>query len=1505
MTDPRTSSHLSGLLLALALLGGVLLLTNPLQSPRPQSRADQPAGAFGVERVPARLWEDPFEAAQRLASTRRDHEPDPREIGDRVLRDLRESLARRLLRPDDHVTVLLALLPGGGSGDDTETRRRLRYAVVSAIGRAGLNPLDGDHIGAFPMALAEPRRVTPDGRVTSLLTIAESPTGGSMVAVTSAPDVMSGIETGEPAVAPPPRPAARSPVPTLWVPFEWFDGERPGRARDAQASAPRRHVLVLWMNEDYVGARLAELLDLSLRMVLAHAASDPVRRSPDSGTYDLRENLHVRIIGPSSSTGLLNLLHGLPHRRVLSERVLFDAKRLADEARKLVDRLDGYLDERIPTRVKKADLRADLARAMAAELPPREIVHAEARERLWRLRGRLAVELRVVLGSLKDSDDSWAETVTDQWADEIATELVYDERNPLREEWMAHAREASKLTSLAELSLDAEEIAVLAQDCFRPLRTARTVGEALSALPTIAECLEKFLEKSHESGGVSPGNVPALSRFIVMRLRKTLVWPPRPESIDELPDQVGSWVFDSIREKCQAFGGFPDSVHTEILGAFTDIPDPQHTLAWLEAFVDGATRRHERVIAATSTQAVDPACLLAIGRALRAWEGALVMQVAPGSPEMLAAVLISDVAHYLDKGMPGKTDLSRLWRELAEVVDHAHSFGGYWDRRDGLIWKTAAALVNVLREHCDTGQDRDHEWATRVVDRFLRRRANESRDQAGADSTFRSASGDQPYERHPDDIGPILPYAVMYSNRATASDRALREALDGQAMLEDAIARAFGRRRHGPGAADSASPVLIRTLPADDELMEAMVAELARRGADPTGGRAHLVLIHEWDSFYARSLPDELWSRIGAGSERLVHQFSYQRGLDGAVPGARSEDAKEHGGRVSASASRIESISAFTRRAAEAARPPDGTHQFDYVRRIGDSIRRLDQDLRRGGERVAAIGVVGSDVYDKLVVLQALRPMLPDAVYFTTDLDAQLLHPSQSDWARNLVVVSGYGLTARPDVQGSLPPFRDGYQVSTFLACLAALGHEAIVGQCKECPRTGAVPDTERFRHPRLFEVGRSGAVDLTVSRRGMPLANFHPDRTERGPGGLQTAALVGAVLVVGVLAMPMSGRVRRFLSHVRSAGWGTDPGSGEETAGIRRLMWILLGCLAIPGLARLLILIDGSTEGFEPWGLLDGVSSWPTEVARMIIVAMGLFLITDLPRRLRTSAESIERRFLSGLTEDGTAPVPDGATDVTTAWHAYANDESWRCRAVRAAPWVVLLLVLPYLLAFGLGAPAVPVRGWFARSVDAVLAFLAYGVIVITAVMAVDVLRRCTHLINQMAASRTRWPAGVIQEVREQLGLDDAESSELLEVRLIRDRTTVVAPVVIYPFVLIFITVVARNSLLDNWTWAAWQIGLYVLIGAGPIWAALHLRTAAERARASTLGHLERAMIRAEHRHPQKLPGLRHAVKEVSEMREGAFARYLSSPIVTAIIIPFGGVGLVVLLEVLAAMGI
>ncbi len=277
----------------------------------------------------------------------------------------------------------------------------------------------------------------------------------------------------------------------------------------------------------------------------------------------------------------------------------------------------------------------------------------------------------------------------------------------------------------------------------------------------------------------------------------------------------------------------------------------------------------------------------------------------------------------------------------------------------------------------------------------------------------------------------------------------------------------------------------------DLQLTDELVKELKHRGVKlGSEEKDHIVIISEWDTFYGRALPlsfaisvekdrqieKDRQKRVDDSNKatpwpKRIHKMTYMRGLDGMLPRSDNE---------SGISSILKATDALKRGKDNSNlgyytpnfKQPLGKAQFDYIRRLQEKIEHLqthageDNTGKALDGKVRAIGVMGSDIYDKLLILRALRPKFPNAIFFTNDLDARLFHHSELPWTRNLIVASSYGLQLHPDLQKDIPPFRNVYQSSVFVATLQAL---EVIGDI----------DFKQVR-PRIFEIGRNGPYDIT-----------------------------------------------------------------------------------------------------------------------------------------------------------------------------------------------------------------------------------------------------------------------------------------------------------------------------------------------------------------------------------------------------------------------------------------
>ena len=269
---------------------------------------------------------------------------------------------------------------------------------------------------------------------------------------------------------------------------------------------------------------------------------------------------------------------------------------------------------------------------------------------------------------------------------------------------------------------------------------------------------------------------------------------------------------------------------------------------------------------------------------------------------------------------------------------------------------------------------------------------------------------------------------------------------------------------------------LYRTTATDSNMMAILINELKLRLPKILD---HIVILSEWDTYYGRTIPkafEDAWKKNKALNKdnAPIIRFGYMRGLDGKLPdkvnNVPTVMEKFSGNKDNENHSKANSLIEF----------PEGQHQKDYLRRLADQILTLDQNLKLNGNQlgIAAIGVLGSDVHDKLLLLEALRHEFPHKLFFTTDLDAAYFHPTKLQQTHNLLVASAFDLKLRPELQAHIPPFRDSYQTAFFLAMQLILNYD------------NATPDKIKIP-PLLFEIGRTHPILLPENGMVDPL-NFY-----------------------------------------------------------------------------------------------------------------------------------------------------------------------------------------------------------------------------------------------------------------------------------------------------------------------------------------------------------------------------------------------------------------------------
>ena len=494
----------------------------------------------------------------------------------------------------------------------------------------------------------------------------------------------------------------------------------------------------------------------------------------------------------------------------------------------------------------------------------------------------------------------------------------------------------------------------------------------------------------------------------------------------------------------------------------------------------------------------------------------------------------------------------------------------------------------------------------------------------------------------------------FYSSRATASDALV---LNVQDAARGSVANVL--KQYAPGLQ------LYRVVADDQQVANALMRELSRRGIDRPG---EIVLVAKRDTLYARRMgsyfpggcsdPPATDPSVPQARPDGKHVlcYTYLKGLDGLAPSVAA-DKNSAAKNSQAKTGTSTSDDGTTATASDAAIGPG---QLDYLRRLADSIAAQHRTSRH----IRAIGVISSDVYDKLLVLQALHSALPSVTYFTFDFDARLLDQRNLTTTRQLIVGSTLGPALRPELQGDIPPFRDTYQTSTFYATMLAIHHflsapgprglpETSPGTAVDvnAPITAAAPTgsaasppcdpvhqepgLEWTCAPRVLEIGRRQAFDLYGANTNEPCTFERCPRSAavreatlwRDPAPRLARLLVGlaaAAACLGAWAIAFGtrtlfGRPRTYrVPIVGERRWDNAVVSLIAAALVVAATYLLW-----PGIVAIITRYDS-----VPTPVFGGANQWTGTLVDALVILAVVVLVVRGQRKLHDNAESLRREF-------------------------------------------------------------------------------------------------------------------------------------------------------------------------------------------------------------------------------------------------------------------------------------
>jgi hypothetical protein len=793
-----------------------------------------------------------------------------------------------------------------------------------------------------------------------------------------------------------------------------------------------------------------------------------------------------------------------------------------------------------------------------------------------------------------------------------------------------------------------------------------------------------------------------------------------------------------------------------------------------------------------------------------------------------------------------------------------------------------------------------------------------------------------------------LPQVEMWCATATASDELLLHKINQpeNQTIEEYFAKKMGSMEHRE------SFPFYRCTPTDRDIINTLAEEL-RTKRHVNVNDDHIALISEWDTFYGRALPITFEREVsGMPLNQLVDGkhpqniliYHYLRGIDGMLPGtSAAQDAKTEDKKSQTEEKKKSSL---------AREMTEGLNQADYLRRLARELVHRNEEFRRNEKReIKAVGVLGSDVYDKLLVMEALRDALPNAIFFTNQLDARLAHPDEWRWTRNLLVGSPFGLTLREEYQ-DVPPFRESDQTAFYTATLLAAGHPA---------RADFLKSRDVLRPVRLYEIGRKGAFDLTprsTNPQTLQPENFDMERWWN-PSRRTLTLMIGLFAIAAMawslriivgnpnlsrdlkryrrerlagLPSPQTKWWRRALVVIRWRFFRADR-SVARALGSSWDMFVILGLCSM--VLVWWISCHNALEG-EPYSWSDGISIWPTETLRLFAALLSAFYLWKINKALWESERRVEcnfalpkyshslarlspekswwHRVIAAVTVRHWKCNKDNTIDASLLWKCYCDSGTLRARCFRIGPLIACYIGAATCLLFLLGAPGVPARGDWARNWDLVFLGLAIlGSVSVTFYVA-DVTLLCRRFIHYLMKDLTTWPAGALTNLRGRWSRREGATvaaegkippndllREYLDIDFIARGTDFVGRLIYYPFILISLLIISRSGVFDHWTW---PVALLIIVAFNAGYAAfsvVYLRRTAERARQRSLKRLHDMLISytaTGEGDGKEAKTIREATTLIENEDRGAFAAISQQPLAKALLLPSGTAGIWALLQ-------
>ena len=315
----------------------------------------------------------------------------------------------------------------------------------------------------------------------------------------------------------------------------------------------------------------------------------------------------------------------------------------------------------------------------------------------------------------------------------------------------------------------------------------------------------------------------------------------------------------------------------------------------------------------------------------------------------------------------------------------------------------------------------------------------------------------------------------------------------------------------------------------------------------------------------------------------------------------------------------------------------------------------------------------------------------------------------------------------------------------------------------------------------------------------------------------------------------------------------------------------------------------------------LEGVSIWPNLAIRLVGVLVIMYFSNYFYFKLRYHKRIISRVYFpdsieqKNLADKSKKELNPQMFFITNIWQSYLNATSPVKLTLAIFLFATLALVITFFIFQHFGQVNFPYRGGIVLGIHYALLWLQYiflwGLVFWFYFEAIA----CINFINAANDSHCEWPVKVLDELESDTGISKTYLDRYTQFQVIAQVTEFVGRLIYLPFGMMLIILLERSKIIDQLGVPFSLILIFLTIAVISLYLMYKMRVSAEKARDNILKFYmlkSRKIEFSKEKDDIAEIQINRVIRLINNTQMGIYASVHHQPFAAALLIPFGGMG-------------